>query len=256
MRDLIRVAVASGAERVAIVTLSDSDRRNAISQSMSDELVEAFEQIESDPDIGAVIVTGDGSSFCAGADLGYLGGSPSEEALRGIYRAFLRVASSPLPTVAAVNGPAVGAGMNLALSCDLRIAGSSAHFDTRFLKLGIHPGGGHTWLMQRLVGPQATLAAVLFGESMDGSEAERRGLAWRCVPDDLLLPAAISLAARAAATSPSLVRRTKETIVAAADAATLDEAVALELSSQLWSMDRPEFKERLADLHRRISKNS
>ena len=80
-----------------------------------------------------------------------------------IYEGFLRVLRSPLPTIAAVNGPAVGAGMNLALACDVRLAGASARFDTRFVKIGLHPGGGHVWMLERAVGPQAAAAMVLFG---------------------------------------------------------------------------------------------
>src|SRR5690606_30490026 len=110
------------------------------------------------------------------------------------YEGFLRVARCPLPTIAAVNGPAVGAGMNLALACDVRLAGQSARFDTRFLQLGVHPGGGHTWMMRNAVGPQAAAAMVLFGEVLDGAEAERCGLAWRCVADDELVDTAFTMA--------------------------------------------------------------
>src|SRR5690606_10735426 len=138
--------------------------------------------LESDGTTRAVVLTGSGSAFCAGADLTQLG-EAREEGLLRIYEGFLRVARSPLPTVAAVNGPAVGAGMNLALACDLRVAGTSARFDTRFVDLGIHPGGGHTWMLRRLVGPQTAAAMLLFGERLDGPAAEAAGLVWRCVPD-------------------------------------------------------------------------
>ena len=96
--------------------------------------------------------------------------------------------------------------MNLALVCDVILAGESARFDTRFLQLGIHPGGGHTWMMRNLVGPKATAAMVLFGERVDGATAERIGLAWRCVPDDQLLDAAKAMAARAVGAPPELLR--------------------------------------------------
>ena len=102
-------------------------------------------------------------------------------------KGFLRIARSPLPTLAAVNGAAVGAGMNLALGCDVRLAARRAKFDTRFLQIGLHPGGGHTWMLRRIAGPQAAMAAVVFGEVLDGAEAERVGLAYRCVDDDALL---------------------------------------------------------------------
>ena len=93
--------------------------------------------------------------------------------------------------------------MNLALVCDVRLAAQRARFDTRFLQLGLHPGGGHTWMFRRIAGPQAVAAAVLFGEVLDGAEAERVGLVWRCLPDDELLPAAQAMAERAAAAPTS-----------------------------------------------------
>src|SRR5205823_197881 len=117
------------------------------------------------------------------------GAEDAQPGLRSVYEGFLRVARSPLPTVAAVNGAAVGAGMNLALCCDVRIAGRSARFDTRFLKLGLHPGGGHTWMLQRAIGPQGAAAMVLFGDVLNGEAAEKCGLVWRCVDDDALLDA-------------------------------------------------------------------
>src|SRR4029077_12204674 len=146
------------------------------------------DRVEADEGIGAVVVTGTPPAFCAGANLGNLG-STGGPGLRGIYEGFLRVARSPLPTIAAVNGAAVGAGMNMALGCDLRIAARRgeggdpgisnraarrAKFDPRFIQIGLHPGGGHTWMLRRIVGPQAAAAAVLFGEVLDGAEAARR----------------------------------------------------------------------------------
>ncbi|HEX8581868.1 MAG TPA: enoyl-CoA hydratase-related protein, partial [Acidimicrobiales bacterium] len=135
---------------VAVVVLDDPGRRNALTQAMVDGIVTAFDRLEVDGGIGAVIVTGAPPAFCAGADLGDLAGG-TRQGLLAIYEGFLRVARSPLATVAAVNGAAVGAGMNLALACDVRLAGRSARFDTRFLDLGLHPGGGHTWLLRRAV---------------------------------------------------------------------------------------------------------
>jgi enoyl-CoA hydratase len=170
-----------------------------------------------------------------------------------VYEGFLRVARSPLPTIAAVNGPAVGAGMNLALCCDLRLAGRSARFDTRFLQLGLHPGGGHTWLLDRAVGPQAAAAAVLFGEVLDGEAAARCGLVWRCVDDADLLPLARELAARAAAAPRPLVERVKASLAAARLIAGHDEAVDAELAQQAWSIGQPWFAARLAALRNRIS---
>jgi enoyl-CoA hydratase len=238
--------------RVAVVSLNDPSRRNALSLELCGELAAAFDRIEASTEVGSVVVTGAGSSFCAGADLSELGDS-QREGLQAIYAGFLRVAESPLPTVAAVNGHAVGAGMNLALACDVRLAARSARFDTRFLDLGIHPGGGHTWMMRRIVGPQATAAMVLFGEQADGAEAERIGLAWRCVDDADLLDRAIALAQRAAEGPPELVATVKATI---ATMATVDDhrlAVETELTPQVHSINQPHFAERLARLAARVS---
>lgn len=240
-------------DRVAVLTLDDPTRRNSLSVELCDELAAAVDELESDADCGAIVVTGAPPAFCAGADLTQLGESRREGLLR-IYGGFLRVANSPLPTVAAVNGPAVGAGMNLALACDLRIAGASARFDTRFLDLGIHPGGGHTWMLRRIAGQQATMAAVLFGQTLDGAEAERAGLVWRCVGDDELLDVAVSIASRAASAPPELSRRTKQTIKDVASIEEHADAVERELVDQLWSMDEPAFAERLAALQARISR--
>lgn len=237
---------------VGVLTLDDPDRRNTLSLELCAELVDAVDDLEADASIGALVVTGKPPAFCAGADLTQLGAS-REAGLAAIYEGFLRIARSPLPSIAAVNGAAVGAGMNLALGCDVRLAGERARFDTRFLDLGIHPGGGHTWMLRRAVGPQATRAMVVFGERLDGAEAERIGLVWRCVPDDELLGHAVAMATRAASAPTELRNRVSATID---DVARIDEhtdAVQRELVDQLWSMDQPEFAERLAALQARIS---
>jgi enoyl-CoA hydratase len=257
-----------GGTAVAVVTLNDPDRRNMLSAPMVDGIVEAFDRIESaaDPVVGAVVVTGAGRAFCAGADLGGLAQASSAAApddpspldgqgrsLGAIYEGFLRVARCPLPTVAAVNGPAVGAGMNLAMACDVRVVGERGRFECRFSELGLHPGGGHTWLLSRLVGPEAAAAMVLFGEVLPGDEAVARGLAWQSVPDDELRGAAVALAARAAACPPALMRRIKQSLGRAAAAAGHEAAVEYELEAQLWSLGQPFFAERLAALRNRIS---
>jgi enoyl-CoA hydratase len=250
---VVTVQTETPAPGVALVTVADPERRNAITPPMVDGLVDAFERLEGEAGVGAVVITGAPPAFCAGADLSHLGASPSGDGLRGIYEAFLRVGRSPLPTVAAVNGAAVGAGVNLALCCDVRIAARRARFDTRFLQLGLHPGGGHTWMMRRILGPQGALATVLFGEVLDGEEAARAGLVWRCVDDDALIDTALSVAGKAAAAPPALARRVKSTLTTMAGVTTHDEAVDVELEAQLWSMAQPDFAERLAAMQARIS---
>jgi len=162
---------------------------------------------------------------------------------------------APEPTIAAVNGAAVGAGMNLALCCDVRIAAQRAKFDTRFLQIGLHPGGGHTWMFRNIAGPQATMAAVIFGEILDGAEAERVGLVYKCVADDQLLTVAHAMAARAASAPRELAIITKRTIQEMANVATHEQAVAKELEPQVWTTRQPWFAERLAALQSRIKKS-
>jgi enoyl-CoA hydratase len=247
---LVLLEIADG---VATLTLNNPDERNTMTAPMVAEIVAAMDRIEADSAIGALVVTGTAPAFCAGANLGNLAEADGES-LGVIYEGFLRIARSPLPTIAAVNGAAVGAGMNLALGCDVRIAAKRAKFDTRFLQLGIHPGGGHTWMLRRIVGPQVTAATVLFGEVLDGAEAQRVGLAYRCVEDADLLTVAHEMAARAASAPRELVIETKKTLAAMADVQTHPDAVARELTPQLWSTRQPWFAERLAALQAKITK--
>jgi enoyl-CoA hydratase len=246
---LVLTDVADG---VATLTLNNPDERNTLTGAMVEEIVAAMDTIEADDSVGALVVTGAPPAFCAGANLGNLATADGSR-LGNVYEGFLRIARSPLPTLAAVNGAAVGAGMNLALGCDVRIAARRARFDTRFLQIGLHPGGGHTWMMRRIVGPQATMAAVVFGEVLDGAEAERVGLVHRCVDDDALLAASHEMAARAASAPRELAIVTKQTIRDMADVADHPAAVARELEPQVWSTRQPWFAERLAALQAKIS---
>jgi len=247
---LVLTDVADG---VATLTLNNPDERNTLTAPMVAEITAAMDAFEADPAVGALMVTGTPPAFCAGADLGNLA-EATGESLGTIYEGFLRIARSPLPTLAAVNGAAVGAGMNLALGCDVRLVADTAKLDTRFLQLGIHPGGGHTWMLRRILGPQATMAAVVFGQVLDGAEAERIGLAYRCVPAATLLDAAHEFAAGAARAPRELAIVTKQTVAAMADVDDHPAAVARELEPQLWSTRQPWFAERLAAMKSRISK--
>jgi enoyl-CoA hydratase len=229
-------------EQVAVVTISDPARRNAMTLPMVHEIVATFDAIEGDESIGAVVVTGEPPAFCSGADLASLGvlasaATDTERArIAEVYEGFLRVLRCPLPTVAAVNGPAVGAGCNLALAADVRVAGGSARFDPRFVRIGLHPGGGHTWMLERLVGPQTAAAMVLFGEAVSGARAVELGLAWSCHPDGEVLDAAVALAAGAAAAPRALVTRVKATLRRAPWHPDFDAALAAELRDQTWSL--------------------
>lgn len=241
-------------EGVATLTLNNPAERNTMTAEMVGDIKQAMDEIEADKTVGAIIVTGTAPAFCAGANLGNLAEADGESLSR-IYEGFLRIARTPLPTIAAVNGAAVGAGMNLALCCDVRIAAHRAKFDTRFLQIGLHPGGGHTWMFQNIAGPQATMAAVVFGEILDGQEAQRVGLAYKCVPDDELISASRLMAVRAASAPRELAIITKRTIQEMANIATHSEAIAKELDPQVWTTRQPWFAERLAALQSRMKKS-
>jgi enoyl-CoA hydratase len=149
----------------------------------------------------------------------------------------------------------IGAGVNLPLACDVILASPEARFDPRFMDLGIHPGGGHLWRMERLVGRQAAAALVLFGESLTGEEAARVGLAWRCVDADHLLDTAIAMARRAADRPRELVGRAKAVLDASPGLDTWEAAFELEFTHQEWSMDQPAFQDRLAQLRAKLRKD-
>jgi enoyl-CoA hydratase len=244
------LVIVDKSDGVATLTLNNPTERNTLTAPMVADILAAMDDVENDSAIGAIVVTGAAPAFCAGANLGNLA-TATPESLSNIYEGFLRIARSPLPTIAAVNGAAVGAGMNLALGCDVRIAARRAKFDTRFLQIGIHPGGGHTWMLRRIAGPQATMATVIFGEILDGAEAERVGLVWKCVDDDALLATAHEMAARAASAPRELLT---ETIQAMSGIDAHSDAVKREIEPQVWSTRQPWFAERLAALQAKITK--
>jgi enoyl-CoA hydratase len=234
---------------VAVLTVSDPRRRNALSLELSERLARAVAACEHDESVHAIVITGAPPAFCAGGDLGALaaaGQTGSEADLQRIYAGFLAVANAAVPTIAAVNGPAVGAGLNLALACDVRLVGPGALFDARFLQLGIHPGGGMTWLAQRAVGPQITATMALFGEPLDAQDAVRTGLAYRLIDSggeprspavhEAVVAAAVDLARRAAAAPRDLVVATKAALRATATMRQHADAVDYETAPQLASL--------------------
>jgi enoyl-CoA hydratase len=235
-------------DSIAVITINDPERRNALTIDLSQQLKDKVEEAEQHAN--ALIVTGAPPAFCAGADLTQLGNS-KDEGLKLIYQGFLAVANATIPTIAAVNGAAVGAGLNLALACDVLVAGPKARFDARFLQLGIHPGGGMTWMLQRKVGPQTAMAMTLLGQSLDADEAVRTGLAYTSAEDPLAVAKEL---ARAAAEAPAALVRTIKATMRVTDV--LDdhaEAVETELRPQVASIDTPEFAARLAAMKARIS---
>lgn len=240
-------------DRVAVLTLSYPERRNALNIELSGKLADAVHAAEADRGVGAIVITGEDPAFCAGGDLGELA-TADPARLHTVYAGFLALAQCPLPTVAAVNGAAVGAGLNLALAADLRLAGPRAKFDSRFLQLGLHPGGGYTWMVHRALGPQGAAAMTLFGEAVDAAEAQRIGLVHRTVDD--VVAAAVEMAGRAAAAGRDLAVTTKGTLRLTSTMAAQAAAVEVEIRAQAESVRSDEFRERLAALQARISNRS
>jgi enoyl-CoA hydratase len=247
----VRTKVDDG---VALLTVSNPERRNAMNLDLAGKLVSALDEAVADPSVGAIVLTGEPPAFCAGGDLAELQ-SADPATLRRVYSGFLAVANCPLPTLAAVNGAAVGAGLNLALACDVRLAGPGAKFDARFMQLGLHPGGGYTWMAQRAIGAQAAAALTLFCDVLDAAEAERVGLVYRRYDDDeALLAGAHELASRAASASRSLIETTKATMRITSGTVSHAEATEIEVRAQAESVHSEDFKQRVTALQKRISK--
>ncbi|HZC12566.1 MAG TPA: enoyl-CoA hydratase-related protein [Thermoleophilaceae bacterium] len=234
---------------LALLTLDAPERRNALTLAMAGELVAACEELDADASVGAVVVRGAEGFFCAGADRATLAAAGRDPAdpevyagLGAIYRSFARVGEMEAPTVAAVRGGAVGAGLNLMLAADLRIVGRDARIVSGFLPIGLHPGGGHGALLGRTGIREAAAAMALFGERIEGERAAELGLAWAAVDDADVEETAIELAARAGA-DPELARRTAASLRTVLGPPALPWAAALELerASQMWSMRRKEL---------------
>lgn len=234
---------------VRVITLNDPDRRNALSPALQAALGAAVDSVASDPDARVLVVTGNGPAFSAGADLPAVFGERDREVadiragLRTIYDSFLRVRRLEIPTIAAVQGAAVGAGVNLAMACDVRYAGPHARFGVTFTKLGLHPGGGCTWFLTQALGRQRALSLLLDGGMLDASEALRLGLVLEVVDDPLHL--ALDTAQRWAALDPSLARDMKRA-VGIAEAGGFDETLDFESWAQAASARSPLLAEAVA----------
>jgi enoyl-CoA hydratase len=238
----IRVETDDG---VAIMSLSAPERKNALTTSMASELVAACAAIDGDPGIGAVVIRGDGGSFCAGAELGLLAavgedpvGEESYANLSLIYESFIRVGELRPPTIAAIHGTAVGAGLNLALVTDLRIVAQDARLVAGFLRIGAHPGGGALTMLTARAGREAAAAMAIFGEVVTGQRAVDLGLAW-AVADAVDVDEQALALARRAARDPELSRlATRSLRTEAAQQLPLRTALEYERASQLWSLHR------------------
>jgi 2-(1,2-epoxy-1,2-dihydrophenyl)acetyl-CoA isomerase len=217
---------------VTRITLNRPDKLNALTQVMSDELVDAFSRLREDPEVRAVILTGAGRGFCAGQDLtefeaAYRAGTrPDIEAHleRSYHRLIPLIVTTPKPVIAAVNGVAAGAGVSLAAACDIRIAAEEARFTQAFVKIGLIPDSGGTWLLPRIIGYARALELSITGEVIDAATALDIGLVNRVVAGDALGKEVGGLAARLAGMPTAAIGETKSL---------LREALGLDLEAAL-----------------------
>jgi enoyl-CoA hydratase/carnithine racemase len=200
---------------VALLVLDNPDQRNAMSDAMTASWVAAVEELAADRSVRAVVVTGEGSAFCSGGDTSWIAGEPdaSVDELRtrmmAFYRAWLSIRRLEVPTIAAVNGPAIGAGLCLALACDLRYAAAGARLGAPFVKLGMHAGMAGTYLLPNVVGEAHARDLLLTGRLVDADEALRLGLVSRVLEPAAFLDGVLATAAGIAATAPIASRLTK-----------------------------------------------
>ena len=245
-----KVSVTSLDDGVRLITLTDPERRNAMDDTMGAELIAAAGKLAGDPQTRVVVVTGEGKAFCAGADLPALFGDPSRpvaethDRLQSYYRAFFSVLELPVPTIAAVNGPAVGAGLNLAMACDIRVAGPRASFGATFSKIGLHPGGGCTWFLVRTLGASRALQTMLLGDPITAEKAVDWGLA-EGVADDPV-QSALEMAAGFAAVDPALARHIKRSVGIAVETDDLRAVLEYESWAQAASAASPQLQEWVA----------
>jgi 2-(1,2-epoxy-1,2-dihydrophenyl)acetyl-CoA isomerase len=231
--------LVSEAEGIATITLNRPDKLNAFIGHMRRDLAEALEHAGSDRGIKVVIITGAGRAFCSGGDIGFMAElmerRDSDEFSRILgagRRVITAIRSMTKPVLASINGPAAGAGFNLALACDLRIASSDATFTQSFVKVGLHPDWGGTYFLPRLVSPNKACEMFFLGESIDAAEALRLNLVNQVVAPEELEAATLQLAERLRAAPPIAVAAAKQAIYISGSS-DLDEMLRYETEAQL-----------------------
>jgi enoyl-CoA hydratase len=229
---------------VAIVALTASERRNALTAEMARELSAALKTVEADDGVSALVLDG-GPYFCAGAHRDALAAAGKDPAapeafgdMDAIYQVFVQLGELSVPSVAAVRGGAVGAGLNLALAADVRILARDALLQSGFLRIGLHPGGGHFGLLDAVAGPELAAAMTLFGATIDGERAARLGLALEAVEDHQVRERADQLAH--GVHDPELVRMAVRSMRDQRAGGGVPWSVALraEQAAQMWSLRR------------------
>jgi len=235
------LVLASQEGPVLTLTLNRPTALNSFTEAMHQQLRAALDAAAADAQVRCVVLTGAGRGFCAGQDLAdpmvapaALGEAPKDlgRAITLLYKPLvLRLRSMPVPVVAAVNGVAAGAGANLALNCDLVVAGQSASFIQAFSKIGLVPDTGGTWLLPRIVGRARALGLAMLGDKLSAADAERIGLIWKCVADAALAGEAGKLAQRLA-TMPVKALAVTRSAVDRAQHLTLEQALDEEAALQ------------------------
>lgn len=215
MADYPHLRLARPSDGVAVLTLDNPDQRNAMSDQMTDSWVEAVAELAADRTVRVVVVTGEGSAFCSGGNTSWIASEPDatvdelRERMLPFYRAWLSIRRLEVPTIAAVNGPAIGAGLCLALACDIRYAASGARLGVPFVKLGMHAGMAATYLLPNVVGAAHARDLLLSGRTVDADEALRLGLVSRVIEKDSFRAEILATAEGIAATAPIASRLTK-----------------------------------------------
>ena len=205
---------------VATLTLNRPERMNALGDTLREDFLDAITRTGADPDVRVMIVTGAGKAFCAGGDVKAMNEAKETGRERPLLdkiapsrdRTLLAMRDAPQPIIAAVNGAAAGAGMNLALGCDLRLASSAARFSQAFVKRGLHPDWGGTYFLPRAVGTATAAELIFTGDVIDAAEALRIGLVSRVLPPEELMPATLELARKIASGPPIAIRLAKRAI--------------------------------------------
>lgn len=244
-----KVTLTAEESGLRVLTLNNPDKRNIIDHAMREELLGAVHAVRDDPMATSLVVTGEGTAFCGGADLPAIFGDTDRpvatirDDLHTVYESFLALRSLAIPTVAAVQGAAVGAGLNLALVCDLRIAGPNAKFAATFSQIGLHPGGGCTWFLVQAMGEQRALKLLLDGGTVMGPDAVEAGLAMSLEEDPVT--AAFELARGYAAMDSQLARDIKKAVRTAARDG-FEATLELESWAQASSATKPAIQEFMA----------
>jgi enoyl-CoA hydratase len=247
-------------EAIELITLNRPGSLNAMSGQLVEELDAVLCSIAADASCRVAILTGAGRGFCSGHDLGELqdlAGASAEDALADQERfagLVMRIRSLPQPVIAAVNGPAAGGGLALALAADTRVCSSSARFNAAFVRIGLSGCDmGVSYLLPRLVGPTVAFEMMLTGRLVDAQEAFERGLVLRVVADGGVVEAALDVARAICANTPLGVRLTKQTMWANLEAPSLASAIELENRTQVLCVQTEGFQEAVAAFLQRRS---